>query len=179
MPQGWTKPQDAGRLADTHARLELEFRLAELPGLPDEYTDAGQPVMASLAFGRERGQVLVDIRVRARLRCTCMRCLAPMDWPVDGRSQVLVLEDDGAADDAPEGRETFLAPGGQVSLPALVAEELLLGLPLVPSHGDEGECESAARPVPAAAAAEAADDERQRPFADLRALLGQRHGDGK
>lgn len=179
MPQGWSKPQDAGKLADARAQLELGLGLADLPGLPDEYTDAGQPVRAWLSFGRERGQVLVDVRVQARLRCTCQRCLAPMDWPVDGHSRVLVVDEAAAAEGVPDEFEAFLAPGGQCSLAALVAEELLLGLPLVPSHGDGAACEAATQATVAGASPDAgAGEERQKPFADLRALLGERRGDG-
>jgi len=178
MPQGWSKPQDAGRLADSRAQLELEFMLPDLPGLPDDYADAGQPVRAWLGFGRERGQVLVDVRVQGRLRCICQRCLAPMDWPVDGHSRVLVLEDEAAAAGVPEEYETFLAAGGQCSLAALVAEELLLSLPLVPSHDDVAACQPARQPVARVAAVDApAVEERQRPFADLRALLEKRRDD--
>ena len=78
--------------------------------------------------------------------------------------------------------ETFLAPDGRLSLAALVAEELLLALPIVPVHRTSAACQPllAARPIgaldeakdPSGVGAAPADGAAvARPFADLRALL--------
>jgi uncharacterized metal-binding protein YceD (DUF177 family) len=69
----------------------------------------------------------------------------------------------------------------QLSLSALIEEQVLLALPLVPMHepGAPGCLPTGAESVPLApkfaspSAAQAADDEKQTPFANLRELLGK------
>ena len=47
---------------------------------------------------------------------------------------MLLVGSEREAEEAPVGWETYLAPEGRLSLAALVAEELLLALPIVPLH---------------------------------------------
>jgi uncharacterized metal-binding protein YceD (DUF177 family) len=103
-----------------------------------------------------------------------------MPLEVEAVSPVVLVESEREAEEAPAGLETFLAPDGRLSLEALVAEELLLAVPIVPLHDGGGTCGSMLGPSPAAAAARAAGaapaaaaegSATARPFADLRALL--------
>ena len=165
MPDGWSKPRDLAKLADTGARFEFEIPLGDLPGIPAEFSLADGPVKAWLRFGRERGACVADVRVQAVLKPQCQRCLREMRLPIDSASHVAVVDSEAQAASVDEARETFLAADGHGTLAALVAEELLLSLPLVPRHAAGERC--------AEGGAEAEAEETQRPFADLRALLEQ------
>jgi uncharacterized metal-binding protein YceD (DUF177 family) len=69
-----------------------------------------------------------------------------------------------------------LSSAGEVTLAGLIAEEVLLSLPVVPRHLLARDCGPLAKELlePAAEAAVAMPvSETQRPFADLRALLGK------
>jgi len=177
MPHGWSMPRDLARLAEMHALFELEIPLGDLPGIPEEFALADQPVRVRMQFARERGRAMVDIRLRAVLLPLCQRCLQVMRLEVAADSQVAIVDSEAAAAAVPEALETFLAPEGQGSLAALAAEELLLALPIVPRHAAQQHC-----PVAAGVAAGAIGNTAvpadapgpkvtQRPFADLRALL--------
>jgi uncharacterized metal-binding protein YceD (DUF177 family) len=97
---------------------------------------------------------------------------------VGADSPVLLVDSEQAAENAPEGSETFLAPEGRLSIAALVAEELILALPIVPLHEALAQCvppeapasEGAVAPGPLPAGA-GAPGPVTRPFADLRALM--------
>jgi len=112
----------------------------------------------------------VQVRLEAPLKAVCQRCLGEMRLELGGESRLAIVASEAQAGRTPEEFETFLAPDGYASLAALVAEELLLALPLVPRHAAGERCEAAPTTelLPAAAAAA---EETQRPFAELRSLL--------
>jgi uncharacterized protein len=178
MPGRWSKLRDVARLADERAEFEFEIPVGELPGFPAELSAADGPVHVRLRFGREQGFAVADVAIRGALSTSCQRCLGPMQLLLATGSRVAVVQAESAADAVPAEWETFLAADGRLSIPALVAEELLLALPIVPLHGAEAACGAAieAAVTPAGEAApqvpgRQAEAETQRPFADLRKLL--------
>ncbi len=176
MSGGGLKLRDTRKLADTRAEFDFEVPLRELPGMPPELASSDGRVRAQVRFGREQGFAIADVSLDAQLQVTCQRCMAPMSLTVRARSPVQVVGSEQEAEEAPAGRETFLAPEGRLSLEALVAEELLLALPIVPLHEPGTAC-AAAEPILQDAAAAPAEAEEAgstvRPFADLKALLEQ------
>ena len=95
----------------------------------------------------------------------CQRCLQPMAWPLRAERRIFFVdgEDAAAALDA-ECEDDVLALAPALDLPALVEDELLLALPLVPRH------EICPQPLPRAFADEAAETAADHPFAVLAAL---------
>ena len=176
MSGGALKLRDVRKLADSRAAFEFEIPVAQLPAMPPELGAGDGQVQAQVRFGREQGFAVADVELRAQLQVICQRCMAPMQLTVAARSPVLVVETEREAEEAPAGWETFLAPEGRLSLAALVAEEVLLAIPIVPLH-DAGAACAAATPdaavaTPAGPAAAAVEEGATvRPFADLRALL--------
>jgi uncharacterized metal-binding protein YceD (DUF177 family) len=86
------------------------------------------------------------------------------------RIGLIVAEAD--VDKLPGDLEPVLAPEGRTSLGALVGEEMLLSLPIVPQHADDEPCVSASQA--AVETPEAAAPPTQRPFARLNELLGRK-----
>ncbi|MFT3905707.1 MAG: YceD family protein [Steroidobacteraceae bacterium] len=166
------KQHDVRKLADTRARFEFDIPLADLPGLPDDLR-AADAVQVHAQFGREQGWNVVDLQLSTCLQLTCQRCLQPLQWPVDARSRVALVESQEAANAVPEDLEVFLAEEGRCSLAALAGEELLLALPAVALHAEGQRCEAVAEESETVAADEDAAPEEgtTRPFADLAALL--------
>jgi uncharacterized protein len=168
-------PREFARLADLRAGFEYEIPVSELPGLPSEWVEVPAVVAATLRFSRERGVAMVDVGVQGELNGTCQLCLKPLRWPIASQSRVALVASEAEGGELPAELESFLAPEGRCELAAIVAEEVLLALPIVPQHAEGEPCEAG----PAAAAGlglqstdEApVDGEVQRPFADLRALL--------
>jgi uncharacterized protein len=175
MSGGALKLRDVRKLADSRAAFEFEMPVAELPAMPPEFGSGNGQVQAQVRFGREQGFAVADVELHAHLQVICQRCMAPMPLTLEARSPVLVVESEREAEEAPAGWETFLAPEGRLSLAALVAEELLLAVPIVPLHEVASACGAAAQLASGAAApgaaAPKADEDARRPFADLKALL--------
>ncbi len=65
----------------------------------------------------------------------CQRCLQPMRWPLQARRRIFFVdgEDAAAALDA-DSEDDVLALTPALDLQALVEDELLLALPVVPRH---------------------------------------------
>jgi uncharacterized protein len=191
MSGGASKLRDVRKLADSRAVFELDIPLVQLPNVPPEFSSGGGTVRAHLSFGREQGFALAQVALDAQLSVNCQRCLSPMQLTVHTSSPVLIVESELEAEQAPAGWETFLAPEGRVDFEALVAEELLLALPIVPLHEQAGECaalmsadlatvaasggahaaSAAGSGAAAASGAAASEPATTRPFADLRSLL--------
>jgi uncharacterized metal-binding protein YceD (DUF177 family) len=77
-------------------------------------------------------------------------------------------------DEVAGGYEPFIGDAESLSLSALIEEQVLLGLPLVPLHDDPAECRKSARGKRVAKVeAEAQPEDTQRPFANLRDLLDE------
>ena len=163
----------AVELAGRAARLDRRLGLAQLPRLVEAGALEGSEFTAQLQFDTFEGRVTVEVRVLGQCVLTCQRCLQPCACAVDETAMLAVVE-----------RETDLVPGGyeplpgdaeRLSLAALIEEQVLLGLPLVPRHDDAALCGTATAAT-GAAPAEPVADEKQRPFAKLRQLLDEGTG---
>jgi len=143
MPDGASKLRDLKQLSDTGAAFEYELELAQLPGVPLHRSASAGTVRARLRFGREQGWPAAQVALEAEVEMTCQRCMRPMRVRIEADSPVLIVESERAAEDVPAGAETFLAPEGRLSIAALVAEELLLALPIVPMHEFGASCAAA------------------------------------
>jgi uncharacterized protein len=170
MPNGWFKVREPAKLADMRAHFEVEIALGELPGIPEEFSLAEGLVRATLHFGRERDLAVAHVTLSVVLTPVCQRCLGAMRLPIAADSHLALVESEAQAATVPEEFETFLAADGHCTLAALVAEELLLALPIAPRHGAAERC-GAEPAVAATTQACSRTAETQRPFADLRRLM--------
>jgi uncharacterized protein len=165
---------------ERHLDLPQLERVAQAGGLP------GTRVDAQLRFGAFEGRTTVDVRVEGTAVLECQRCLRPCEIAVDESALVAIVREE--TDDVPGGYEPFVGEPECVSLSALIEEQVLLALPLVPAHAaGSSECLSSAAEVmpmaPAsavenAASEEAAVEKKQTPFANLRELLEKKNERG-
>jgi uncharacterized protein len=118
----------------------------------------------------------------------CQRCLTRVDVSLDVSISVSVVPDEAAEAQLPAGEEGLVSKDGVVELYPLIEEEILLALPVAPSHA-EHECAvpAIAGPSPARDGALALEqgarsganntgdltDAPQSPFAGLAQLLEQ------
>jgi len=168
MSPPWSKPLDIDRLADREADIDFEVRLAELPRLRSRYRVAGL-VRGRVHFTRETGFVVADLTVDGTAELECQRCLQPMTEPVSSTVRVALIVAEADSSRVPENLEPVLAPDGRVSVGELVEEEMLLALPIVPLHAQEGECRVEGNTAQVMSGERPA--ETQKPFAQLDKLL--------
>jgi len=143
--------------------------IAAMSRLCEMLADNEGAVQYELDFGRDEfGTAYLDVRVQAPLSLICQRSLEPFVLPlaVDSRLGLIRSEREEAA--LPPGCEPLLVDEtGQVDPAAVIEDELLLALPLVPVNPDSS--------LPPEVTGEATEDSSaaeltQNPFAVLREL---------
>lgn len=115
-------------------------------------------------------------QLRLRLQCTapvaliCQRCLQAMDLTLEVDRRFRFVRDEAEAERLDEDSEDdmlVLPPRGTLDLAALVEDELILMLPLVPRH------ERCPHPLAAGQDVAAESTPKPRPFEILAALKGK------
>mgnify|MGYP003429923906 CR=1 FL=1 len=158
---------DIGAVAAEAAALAGRWPLASLQRLHGGGGDGELEVTWSARFEQRlvhgaAPQTWLHLQADASVARECQRCLQPVLLPlhVDRAFRFVPTEEEAAALDA-DSDEDVLAASPRFDLRALVEDELLLALPLVPKHD--------ACPMPWQP--EAADEARpENPFAALAAL---------
>ena len=168
MPAARTDLVNAVELAGRGATLERHLVLGQFPRLVEAGALEGPRVDARLTFGTFEGLATVEVSVDGCVVLTCQRCLRPCECAVSETAQVVVVAEDSA--EVPGGYEPVLGDAERLSVIELVEEQMLLGMPLVPTHDEEAGCGEVAAPD-VVVEPDAAAEEKQRPFANLRELL--------
>ncbi len=146
-PSHWNPARlDARRFAEASGRLQGECPVNELPRLaadlhPQGLVDANASV-AWQADGEVRGAeqaaaaaVWLHLHAQATVPLTCQRCLGPVATPlvVDRWFRFVATEAQAEAEDD-DAEEDLLALEPRSDLMAVLEDELLMALPLVPMH---------------------------------------------
>jgi len=142
MLGSWSATIDPIQLADQGARLAGELPIKGMSRLVEMCLDDEGIVRVDLEFARGSPEGLRVMRgtLDARVHLTCQRCMGRMTAELHARPQVVLLR--------PGEREDLLAEGDAVvierpvTVGALVEDELLLEMPMVPMHPPE-ECPAA------------------------------------
>lgn len=169
MPAAGSKLRDVAALADEGAVVPFELPVRELSRLAPELTADSGTARGELRFLRAYGEPAADVQVQAELVLTCQRCMQPLSVQIDAQSRVHLPADEAAAARLPVDEEAMLAPEGRARIADIVAEDLLLELPMSPRHADASQCAVDAQASPSQA--EATDEDVQRPFAALAELM--------
>lgn len=126
-------------------------------------------VSVDLMFGKDDyGRRAVTGDVAGGLSVYCQRCLEEMQVPVQQAVKLALVDSEEQAQLLPGHLESMLVNDDELDLFELVAEELLLALPIVSAHAEkcgEQQYMRAAEPTRLAP--------RQKPFEDLADLLGK------
>jgi uncharacterized protein len=162
----WINPFKAAQ-----ARREFagSVRLAELErvkGLTENPGDA--EIAFRLAFDLDgQREVRVEVSVSGKVPMTCQRSLRLFEQVIDSASVVAIVESEEATERLPKDYEPLVVTDARVRTIDLVAEELLLALPLVPTAPDS-------TPVGDEVDVGPASEDRQQPFAGLADLVRKR-----
>ncbi len=151
---------DPAALAAGGVRLAGRVALAAMARLAADHGVQRGAAAVELQFGIDADGVrYLQGLIEAEVALTCNRCLRRYRTAVRCTPCLAIVADAQAAERLPERYEPLLAGPGPLALAAIVEDELLLALPLVPVHA-MGRCR-------AAAVAEPAPVRRPNPFAVL------------
>jgi len=161
---------NAKELAGRTASIERSLDLRQLPRVVEAGALKGTQVHARLRFAFFEGRTTVEVQLEGVAVLMCQRCLKSCETRLEEAEQVMVMAND--TDEVAGGYEPFIGDAENLSLSALIEEQVLLGLPLVPLHDDPAQCrKSASGKLVAKVEAEAHPEDTQKPFANLRDLL--------
>lgn len=161
------RPLDVLGLARDRVVVEREFPIAGFARLRDRLAEATGNAHARAQFGLAGQWPTAQLALEADVVLSCQRCLKPVRRKVASESRLVF-----ASEDAPELPGDYEAIGGDprmIDFAALVEDELLLGLPLVPRHEANENCTPPGGGE--IVTGETPSTEMRRPFAGLKDLL--------
>lgn len=140
--QAWYSRDDLERLAASGKSVDGDVELSKLKRLEDlVHTDRCGTVVVKLAAERTSdGRLLLRLALRGELGVTCQRCLEPLDWRVDESPEWLVVETESDATRLDAVTEPLVLDNGRLGLEALLEDELIVALPMVPRHETIDDC---------------------------------------
>lgn len=144
MKGGLPADIDPFRLGAEAARIQGELALKDMPRLLSQCADARGRVTVDLLFGQAGdGTPQLNGEVRARVHVICQRCLEPFGLELRAGTR-LRFRRPGAAAPGTAAEADELVVEKSTSLAALVEDELLLAMPMIPKHALP-ECPAAGR----------------------------------
>lgn len=118
---------------------EGEFPISNMPRLAGALASDEGVVKVNLAFDRdERGGKRLSGTLDAEVSLICQRCLDEVKVPLHADVDLGIVDHESAIPALSDGLEPLLAQDGQVVLRDVAEDELLLLIPLIPMHEDEG-----------------------------------------
>ena len=151
---------EAGRLLRGSIAISRLERL-----VPALMSDAGAlQVEMELGKGADGTRYLTG-SIRGEVALKCQRCLGKMILPLDLTFRLGLVSSDAAAKALPEWYEPLVVTAEPAHIAEVIADEVLLALPIVPTHRDGPDCQEFVKdtrpPV---------SEQRENPFAVLAGL---------
>lgn len=145
----WYSLRDLEALGVRQAVLDGELPLERLTRLKELLHSTAGSVRASLRFHQRSGWVGASLQYEAAVELKCQRCLEPLTEHMAETVELALLESRALEGSLPEGTEPVLLEGDRLNLAALIEDEVIVGLPLVPKHARIEDCGSLARLISA------------------------------
>jgi uncharacterized protein len=135
---------DPRKLADRSTTLKGVLPLSRFQRLTDALADNAGAVSAELLFERdERGAVVIHSALDVEVKMVCQRCLELVALPIRSECDYAVVKVGANTQSVPKGYDVLEVDEEPLDLLGLIEEELLLALPIVPTH-DLKDCQQPA-----------------------------------
>ena len=156
--------KNTSRAKEWTGRLKLE----KLEKHRDFYRIETGPALKVIIENRQ-GQLEIEMSLNVVVEVECQRCLGPFRIDVNRIGKYIGIESgtdykSRSRDD--DDREIVTLLDGKLSLVALVEEEILLGIPMIPKHFRDKDCQ-----LIELTEAEAKPEAEGKPFADLARMI--------
>ena len=135
---------DPRKLADRGITLTGEFPVSDFSRVCELLTDTAGLVRVAFEFSRDEQKVAVmQLKLESEVRMICQRCLDEAVIPVSGEYLYAIVVPGTEETHFPQGYDVLEVGEEPLDLLALIEDELLLSLPIVPMHPPE-ECQQPA-----------------------------------
>ena len=182
LPNALPEFVDTLRLAETRQVLKGQVAVTVMPRLMaalDMPSPARGEVDVDLAFSVDgQGVRRVLGSLHAELDALCQRCLQPMILTLHVNVALGIVRALDEAEQLPDEYEPLVLASvteGQ-SLAAIIEDELLLALPVVPLH-EEAQCPVRTATLDTIVAEDLPPEGKRRPFAVLAGAFGNKNGE--
>lgn len=129
---------DPRKLADRHASIEGQVELTSLPRLCDALADNAGIVQAKFHFERdEQNTVVIRSELEVEVKMICQRCLELVALPIHSECEYAVVWPGANTQALPKAYDVLEVGEEPLNLLALIEDELLLALPIIPVHAPE------------------------------------------
>jgi uncharacterized protein len=129
---------DAWRAVTARRYFEGVLPLSALPRLAPMLADSEGEVRYAISFDRDaHGMAYVEISAAAGLPLICQRSLERFVFPVSIEQRLGLVRDEADEAALPPGWEPLLVATGEVEPAAVLEDELILAVPLVPARPSE------------------------------------------
>ena len=133
--------------------------------LPVLVSDAGE-LQVEMELGKDPdGTRYLAGSIRGEVLLRCQRCLDKMTLPLDLNFRLGLVSGDAAANVLPERYEPLLVKAEPAHIADVIAEEVLLAIPIVPKHSDRVDCQEFVKDY-----TPPESEQRKNPFAVLAGL---------
>ena len=151
---------EAGRLLRGSIAISSLGRL-----VPALMSDAGE-LQVEMELGKDQdGTRYLNGSIRGEVVLKCERCLDEMTLPLDLTCRLGLVSGEAAANALPEWYEPLVVTAEPVHIADVIADEVLLALPIVPTHKDGLDCQEFVKEH-----APPVSEQRENPFAVLAGL---------
>ncbi len=128
------------QLAKQTEEIQGKLPLIDCERLDPLLRESGASVDFLLQFMQDDAmRTIVRMSVSAECIVECGRCLRPMPYQIAHSVELAVVANNDEASELPSSYEPLLLTESVVDLVSLIEDELLLNLPVMPSHS-ESEC---------------------------------------
>ena len=170
MPQPACQTLYPYQLCERGIRLQGDIPLSSLAPVADILSVTAGVVLYDVTFSRDAERYCrLEVKVQAQLPLDCQRCLTTFQCSIATDSLLSPVRGEQEMQRLPDVYEPLLVSATEsVVLSELIAEELILAMPLMPKHPDQ-QCPSSERlGYPASVSTQSAEQLTQTPFAVLR-----------
>jgi uncharacterized protein len=166
---------DAVKMFARMGSITADLPLARLQRFSEQLSGDAltRAIAVDLQFGRdEEGRRLLSAKLDGRVPVACQRCLQGMELELHSELSLLVFDTEEELEKLPTGREgsregVVMTEDG-LDVVALIEDELLLSLPMIPMH-DDPSCNRVLNQLTDGGGA-ASNESRPNPFAVLASL---------
>ncbi len=152
----------------------LQRFTAQLSGEANKGSEQ-RAIAVDLTFGRdEEGRRLLSATLDGQVPVACQRCLQDMELKLHCALSLLVVDTEEEVEKLPESRDGVVMTEDGLDVVALIEDELLLSLPMIPMH-DDPSCNRALNQLKEGGSA-ASLESRPNPFAVLATLKAAKTG---
>lgn len=130
---------DPFRLATREEHLQGTIPLKQMKRLISALSSGDGEVYIDVVFSVDINRVvLLTGKIKTDAKLICQRCMGEMDLPVAIDFQLAFARSEAEMERLPEGYEVTLIEDTPVMLSDIIEDEILLALPAIPKHLDEG-----------------------------------------